>query len=236
MSSIITLNEKKALELMFPMNSKYNGNIHFASKTKNGFRNMGYTNINNVINRLNELKIHPNADYYLTANTTRTGKRCTENIFSYNNIVIDIDCHKRKISPYFLNEALEEFEYRLRRDLYDTDIIPEHNILIRTGRGIQLWWCISQIPSNLGWLYDNAQKYLIKAIKNLIKEYKYHLSLLEVDEASSIKKIGYYRMPATNNTKAKVEVKTEINHEDHYNINELMGYFANEEIEEKKKK
>lgn len=224
----IALNEQKVFELMFPANNKFHGNIHFATKTKNGFRNMGYSDINNVINRISDLKFHSNADYYLTANTTRTGERSSENIFSYNNIVIDIDCHKKDIPHFYLNEVIEEFIYRINRDLYDTEIIPTHNILVRTGRGIQLWWSINQIPSELGWLYNKAQKSLIKAIKDLLNEYS-ELDLLEVDESSSVKKIGFYRMPSTINSKTKALVESEIMRETRYDINDLISCFQDEE-------
>ncbi len=232
----IALKEKKVFELMFPANNEFHGNIHFATKNKNGFKNMGYVDINNVINKISKLKFHDNADYYFTANTTKTGKRDSENVFSYNNIVIDIDCHKKNISHFYLNETIEEFLYRINRDLYDTEIIPKHNILVKTGRGIQLWWCISQIPGELVWLYNNAQKYLIKAIKDLLNEYS-ELDLLEVDESTSIKKIGFYRMPSTINTKTKTIVETEILRESRYDINDLILYFPEDEfIEEEKEK
>lgn len=220
----INNNEIKAFEMMFPFNEHHHGNIHFATKNANGFKSMGYSDINSVLDKISSFKFHANADYYMTANTTRTGIRDTDNVFSYNNIVVDIDCHDNNIDAYTFNEALEEFEYRLQRDFYDTDIIPSHNILIRTGRGIQLWWCIDQIPSELGWLYNIAQKSLILAIKDLLKEYDI-LKCLEADEGTSMKKIGFYRMPLTVNSKTKTEVKTIINNDTRYDVNELTSYF-----------
>lgn len=231
MNPCLNAKEIQAIELMFPSNEQYHGNVHFAVNNANGFKSIGYIDVNNIVDRIIDMKLYPNADYYLTSNTTRTGERITDNIFSYNNIVVDIDCHN-DISLYELNDALEECLYRIQRDLYETGTIPPHNILVKTGRGMQLWWCIQQIPSELGWLYHHAQKSLILAIKDMLEEYS-ELEYLSVDEGASSNKIGFYRMPATINTKTGTQVQTIVNTDNRYDVNELTSYFYENKKEEK---
>lgn len=228
----LTMNEVKALEMMFPRNNKHHGNVHFATKNANGFLSMGYTDINNVFERLHELKFHANADYYITANTTKTGIRETENIFSFNNIVVDIDCHNEDYSSYELNEILDECIFRIQRDLYDTELVPAHNITVKTGRGIQLWWCIEQIPGELSWLFNHAQKSLILAIKDLLSEYS-TFDCLNIDEGASVNKIGFYRLVGTVNSTVQTEVLTYINNDTRYDVNELTSYFYENRKEER---
>lgn len=224
--------QKRILSMMFPKQEKYHGNVSFGVKTKTGFRSMGYIDINKLEERIKEIKFYDNTNYYLTANTTRTGTRETDNLFSYNNIVIDIDCHKKELSNREYELAVEELLYRIERDLYNTDIVPRHNISVKTGRGIQLWWSFEQTAMNLGWLFHNAIDTVISHIENLLNEYESDLSCFEIDKGASRKDVGFFRMPFTINTKTGTLVKAKIDYEERYDINDF--YNSLEVIEVKK--
>lgn len=221
--------QKRIISMMFPAHKEYHGNVCFGVKTAEGFKSMGFADINQIQEKLEKFKFHNNMDYYLTANTTRTGVRTTDNIFSYNNIVIDIDCHSNKLSRYELESLIDELLYRIERDLYNTGEVPQHNICIKTGRGVQLWWCMEQVSADLGWLFHGALDSLMKHIENVVNEYE-ELSYFSIDKGSSKKDVGFYRFPFTINTKTGTVVDGNIVYDKRYNINDFYNAIKLEEV------
>ena len=64
-----------------------------------------------------------------------------------HNIVIDIDCHKYGISKKDRDNEIEKCEVYLR-ELFDNSLeLPSPNTIVKTGRGLQLWWAIKPLSA-----------------------------------------------------------------------------------------
>lgn len=163
-------------------------------------------------------------DYYITANTINGVTRQESGLFGLQNIVIDIDCHVENESQ-FIPELVQSFLWRIRRDLWDTDTIPVANSIVRTGRGVQLWWALKPCygASSYGksrYHYDKIKNTMMDHIELLLSEYS-ELDGLEVDRGASSNPVGYFRLPCTYNTKAKKYSSLEILHAKRYDQREL---------------
>ena len=167
-----------------------------------------------------------NSDYYITANTVTGYKRRKEHLFGLQNIVIDIDCHNDDTLPHAITELVQGFIWRSKRDLWDTGVIPTPNSIVRTGRGVQLWWAI--VPCYGGSEYGISLYHYAK-IKNtfmghinaLLGEYGELFGSLRIDRGASTNPVGYFRLPGTYNTTAKCYSSVEVLHSERYDQREL---------------
>lgn len=164
-------------------------------------------------------------DYYITANTVSGVTRRESGLFGLQNIVIDIDCHDDSKIRY-VSELVQSFIWRAKRDLWDTNTIPMPNSIVRSGRGVQLWWAL--VPcyggSDYGtsrYHYDKIKNNFMDHIECLLSEYSDDLAGLEVDRGASSNPVGYFRLPCTYNTKAKKYGSLEILHTERYDQREL---------------
>lgn len=173
--------------------SKYNGYIRISMKTQTDFKTIK-TVKRSEYEQLEKLQTYNSCDYYISANTYKTTKRATKgDILGYNNVVIDIDSHSDYISLYERTEAINAFVFR-----YAQHGLPEPTIIHKTGRGLQLWYHVTQASSKLGFLYDETRQCLINACSQLIEEYPSELSILNADERACS---GMYRLFNSTNTK-----------------------------------
>lgn len=162
------------------------------------------------------------SDYYISANTFKNFNRAKANLFSLNNIVIDIDNHL----DIFTSETSEIFLARLK-EFINENIILCPNIVVFTGRGIQLWYCLEAISYRYIYTYQNVANELIKHIQELfLDEFPHEFEGLAVDKTASANAAGYYRLPFTTNTKTKTKVLMEILHIDFYKLNTLLNVIA----------
>ena len=211
--------------------------IHFGDTSFNGRVVIGHRKNGGGIytmsaRSLTELRpyvrmIHASArlDYYITANTVSGVSRRIDHLFGLQNIVIDVDCHDKKYARN-VSSLVEAFIWRLKRDLWGEGVIPTPNSIVRTGRGLQLWWAI--VPCYGGRDYDKSF-YHYNKIKNtfmdhidsLLDEYTEELEGLEIDRGASNNPVGYFRLPCTYNTTAKCYSSLEILHSERYDQREL---------------
>ena len=165
------------------------------------------------------------SDYYITANTVTGKNRRKENLFGLQNIVIDIDCHTDR-HPHAIAELVQGFIWRSKRDLWDGGVLPTPNSIVRTGRGVQLWWAI--VPcyggSDYGislYHYEKIKTNFMDHIETMLNEYGEMFGGLSIDRGASINPVGYFRLPGTYNTKAKCYSSVEILHSERYDQREL---------------
>ena len=77
-------------------------------------------------------------DIYICPNGMKSPyKRTMDGLINIQNLVIDIDSHQSTKTIAELNEHIKRFESRLIDKL-----IIKPNYINRTGRGLQLWFCI----------------------------------------------------------------------------------------------
>ena len=166
-------------------------------------------------------------DYYITANTVSGVNRRKEELFGLQNIVIDIDCHEEGRHHYSASELVQAFIWRSKRDLWSTGVIPTPNSIVRTGRGVQLWWALKPCygGSNYGvslHYHEEIKDNLMNHIESMLGEYSDELEGLSIDRGASSNLVGYFRMPYTYNTTAKCYSSLEILHDERYDQRELI--------------
>jgi DNA-binding CsgD family transcriptional regulator len=210
--------------------------IHFGDTSFNGRAVIGHRRNGGGIytmtaRSLTELRpyvkmIHASSrlDYYITANTVKGTKREKSELFGLQNIVIDIDCHSKEHQNN-VSSLVEAFIWRCKRDLFGEGVIPFPNSIVRTGRGVQLWWAI--VPcyggSDYGkslYHYNKIKSNFMDHIETLLDEYS-ELDGLDIDRAPSSNVVGYFRLPCTYNTTAQCHTTLEIVHTKRFDQREL---------------
>ncbi len=212
--------------------------IHFGDTSFNGRAFIGrrkngggiYTMSVRSLNELRPyvLMVHASTrmDYYITANTVSGVARRESDLFGLQNIVIDIDCHdKDRIRN--IPALVQAFLWRSKRDLWGTGAIPTPNSVVRTGRGIQLWWALKPCygGSDYGksrYYYDKIKNNIMDHIEVMLDEYSEELEGLSVDRGASSNPVGYFRLPCTYNTTARCYSALEILHTERHDQRDLI--------------
>ncbi len=154
-------------------------------------------------------------DIYICPNGMKSPyKRTMDGLINIQNLVIDIDSHQSTKTIVELNEHIKRFESRLIDKL-----IIKPNYINRTGRGLQLWFCIEPCYIALNKICMSVIDMLCNHIEDIMKELKE--TELSIDKASSLKLNGLFRLPYTYNTKAKRWAEGRMIHEELPNINGL---------------
>lgn len=210
------------LDIHYGDNS-FNGRV-FIGHRKNG--GGVYTMSARSLNELRPyvLMIHASQrlDYYITANTVSGINRNIDGLFGLQNIVVDIDCHEDGADTV---ELVQTLIWRCQRDLWSTEDLPRPNSVVRTGRGVQLWWAIKPCHASCRYYYDQIKTGIMDRIEVMISEYS-ELDGLQVDRAASSNPVGYYRLPLTYNTAAGRYGTLQVLHSERYDTHELAGYIS----------
>ena len=160
-------------------------------------------------------------DYYITANSVSGTSRTKDGLFGLQNIVVDVDCHEEGMDA---REAVEAFLWRARRDLWSDGTLPMPNSIVRTGRGVQLWWAIVPCHVSCQFHYDQIKVGILDNLEAMLDEYP-DLELT-LDRSASMNPVGYFRLPGTYNTAAKRYGSFEILRTERYNTHELAEYIS----------
>lgn len=160
-------------------------------------------------------------DYYITANSVSGTSRNIDGLFGLQNIVIDVDCHDEAIVN--TAELVQAFLWRCSRDLWDAEGLPSPNSIVRTGRGVQLWWAIKPCHVSCRPYYDQIKTGLMDHIDAMLAEYP-ELEGLEMDRGASNNPVGYFRLPCTYNTRANRYGTLQILHSERYDTHDLAKY------------
>ena len=160
-------------------------------------------------------------DYYITANTVSGTNRTMDGLFGLQNIVIDIDCHTAGRNTSALVQA---FLWRAERDLWSDKDFPRPNSVVKSGRGVQLWWALKPCHASCLFYYNQIKTGLMHRIEDLLSEYSEELEGLAVDRAASSNAVGYYRLPCTFNTASKSYGTLQVLHKGRYDTQELAEY------------
>ncbi len=216
--------------ILFPTETEYVGWVQFATLTKDKkLLSLGYTDFEHIEEKAETLKIKKTQDYYIMANTVkRYTTRTSDNLFSLNNIVLDYDIHSN-ISRYEREQLIDEFVWRLNRDLFTTGELITPNVVHYTGRGVQLWFHIESTSAKLLFLYHKAIDYIAIIIREWLKEYPTLQRHIEPDISSSKNAVGLFRMFNTYNTKAKTMTVADVLHDKKINLNELVKQLEDSE-------
>ncbi|MDD6484041.1 MAG: helix-turn-helix domain containing protein [Clostridiales bacterium] len=207
-------------------------------KIKAGFNDLKtvfWCRASELADRLTDIKIYPCNDYYITPNSFKKLEHRTNELFSYNNLVIDVDCHNKDISSETIAALADDFEYFIA-NYCDEYNIAMPNLCVKTGRGLQLWWSINPI-------YEKGRRKVIRllvnwlqsGLKRIIEENK-KFEVFTVDRAANNNVGGYKRLPMSWNTKAKRIVTYSVLNLNKYDFDDLCSYVFSERTETDNKK
>lgn len=197
--------------------------VHLAVLTKDKvMKNLGYCDNEHLQERIGQLKILRNCNYYITANSTkRFTSRSGNNLFSLNNIVLDFDIHKR-MNRWERTHLIEEFVWRSKRDLFYIQApynIPVPNVIHYTGRGVQFWWHIDEASAQLLFLYQAVIDRLASVMGEFLEEYPTLKKYIEIDTVASKNAIGLFRLFDTYNTHTNQKTTVEVLHTGSIDLN-----------------
>ena len=215
--------------ILFPPETEYVGWVQFATLNKCELHSLGYADFEHIEEKAENLKIKKSQNYYVMANTVkRYTTRTSDNLFSLNNIVLDYDIHSN-ISRYEREQLIDEFVWRLNRDLFTTGELITPNVVHYTGRGVQFWFHIESTSAKLLFLYHKAIDYIAVIIREWLKEYPTLQRHIEPDISSSKNAVGLFRMFNTYNTKAKSMTVAYVLHDKAINLNDLVKQLEDSE-------
>ena len=160
----------------------------------------GYWMTNNLDTLVPEYKFKKQ-NYYISRNAMRTNRVGEDNILSYDNIVIDIDCHEKGICAADRTILLKRCVGLILLE-FDSTEYPPPNSIVYTGRGIQLWWALESMSFKLKKQYDNTCKHLLEKVAEVLRTSDEY-SVLELDRGASCSAAGLVRLPGSYNTKAR---------------------------------
>lgn len=167
-------------------------------------RQIGYVNTSDIGKSLEKMAdFHQYQEYFLTANSFSTPKeRKKKNLYTIQNIVLDIDIHSAKRDRGIFIQRLDAVLYLAFKD--ETFPLPVPNTVVYTGRGIQLWWAVCPFSAKeLLYVYHDLVRYFASEITKRINEDKELKKHVIVDAAASKKESGLFRMPGTWNAKSR---------------------------------
>ena len=180
-------------------------------------RQIGYVNTSAVGKSLEKMAdFHQYQEYFLTANSFSTPKeRKKKNLYTIQNIVLDIDIHSAKRDREVFVQRLDAVLYLAFKD--KTFPLPVPNTVVYTGRGIQLWWAVCPFSAKeLLYVYHDLVRYFASEITKRINEDKELKKYVIVDAAASKKESGLFRMPGTWNAKSRTFGSFRILHENKF--------------------
>lgn len=192
---------------------------------------MAVRKVTDLTDYLLQMHVSEKIDYYLTCNTIYGTQRIASKLFGLCNIVMDIDGHNI-LDPEVREETVATFVERCRNELWASGAMPSPNTIVYTGRGVQLWWALvpcyggtkerksEKLLANTKRHYDRVKGILSEYVKDLLERHG-ALRGLEFDDTTTNNAVGYYRLPLTFNTAAKVYGTCERLHSQRYDLREL---------------
>lgn len=204
--------------------TSFNGRITITVRNRNGYmETVSCRSLKELQPYINLMHISPRCDYYLTGNSVSGVSRLKQDLFGLHNIVIDVDCHDKKLRDHEIEELIQRFIWRANRDCWGIGELPYPNSIVRTGQGIHLWWAIVPCHVSCVWYYDHVKVGFMERLRDLIDEFP-ELNGLTVDSTASSNNVGLYRMPYTYHTGRKCRTKTKIIHNSPFKLQELTQY------------
>lgn len=192
--------------------SNFHGRIMVGSRKKNAqsVYQVACYPVGDMSQHLKKMKL-VNQDYYITANSFSGISRNISSLFALHNIVIDIDCHG-EVTEIERSYAIHDLIQNYYKYTSQTGILCA-NTIVRTGRGVQLWWAINPVSSKWAESYRTVLAYLCSQVNEMIdqkQELKKYFGT--IDSAPSSNLAGYFRLPGAYNTKSHTHGSFEILH------------------------
>ena len=205
---------ERFFEVHFGKESKFEGRVGVFLRTRRGkMRTVAWFPTDERLpSRLRGLKAYDGKDYYVTPNAFNRNERSTERLFQLRNVVVDLDDHGA-VGPdgeADRNRACDAMETLLTDGICAEYGIPTPNSVVRTGRGLQLWYRIEDASYKLAGAYEETASRLRKAFAEIVSDVPSISGILSVDDGASGVAVGLARLPGSKNPKTgtTVEVST----------------------------
>lgn len=116
---------------------------------------------------------------YISPNEFYFPKRSAETVRRLNALYADLDLADR-YKKYSISEEELNIAIEILRDEYFNVVIPEPTMIIKSGRGLHLYWKIEDLPKQGLPLWTLVQNKISEILESLTEEFKF----LKVDKAS----------------------------------------------------
>lgn len=160
-------------------------------------------------------------DTYTTVNTFKGNRRKATDVFNFESIYIDIDCHTSEDSSVV--EAAKTRILTILQESYENRTLAAPTMITDTGRGFGLQYCLNKSIANT-WRAEKMITFFKKVRKAIFEKYKEILdseTMVEVDGAV-LDDARVCRLPGTYNTKAGRFCRLISVSEKYYELSELV--------------
>lgn len=184
--------------------------------------NVGSYRSNEIVDVLMEMRRNADTNYYITSNMAKNGSIKATNIYSYSDIVMDLDCHES------YHGDIEELMFNLKNMLLlnlPCELYP--NIAVFTGRGLQLHWTHETCSFKMGGVVRETSQSIAKSIQNILDRNSDY-SMVKLDSCIQTNPLHLVRLPFSYNTSAGRYGNAELLHANKANINVLRKSFYRE--------
>lgn len=209
---------EEAIEHINAVHKNESGFIVLAQKTSGRWEERFYKK-EILISLIKNNIINLDLDTYISTNSFSNPKRGRGegNIFTMNGFFVDIDNHL-ETNKYLKREDEDSLIYFLKED-YFYGKLPEPTLTINSGRGLQLFWTIENLPKKALFTWKVFQGKFLKELDDFsIKNYETDKN---VKDASRV-----LRLAGTLNSKSKTVAHVLSNNSITYRVDELgEGYF-----------
>ena len=219
------------LRIHYQTDGEHQGCVHLHGVRSDGiFQRLIYATPEEMEQKLAELDpYNRRRPYYLTANTYKAGVRQLEHLFSFHNIVIDIDGHE--VPEQELPHKIEALRFFILEDLVPDPEFYTPNTITKTGRGLQLWWALDQMAAAT----ERARRVNGGHVQTAIS-YTLGEPYTEIDRGASGNLAGLFRLPGSYNQKCHRFGSFEIISEETLNAYETAREIRKERAGERQKK
>lgn len=197
------------------------GYIALCSASDEGVFNQRHYLLDELLCELDCMQVDGGKNYYFSVNSFYRPQRTLENVRQLRALYADVDFHhlppggaKRRVDDTlkFLEWAYAEHE------------LPAPSIVVKTGRGIQLYWLIEDLPKQGVPLWKLVQDALTGRLREVTEPLDLH-----VDNVSDVSRI--LRLGGTRNTKARKMATLQVRSHNKYRLDKLIeAYFPELEI------
>lgn len=192
------------------------GYIAFCKIGVDGAFNQRHYLYDDLIRELELIDIDEDENYYFSVNSFYKPERRVENVRQIRALYADIDCHH--LTPRQAARAIKNTLQHLNKP----DVkkrIPTPSLMVKTGRGLQLYWLIEDLPKNAVPFWQLVQD----ALSARLAESTTNLDVT-VDNVSDIARV--LRLSGTQNTKTNTMATLIIQNTKLYRLDGLIAdYF-----------
>lgn len=223
-NSVSTNRNRQALQQLNLVHNNDDGFITVAIKDADGkWKQYNYKKEDLESNIFKLLGL--NMDTYMSINSFYVPKRSSECIRHINACYLDIDNHaKNKVNIDSVLYFFEEHFFNIE--------VPKPSLIIKTGRGLALYWLLENLPKQGLPLWTLVQEELYKKVKGI----ETYIKDIEVDPATlDVSRV--FRIAGSKNTKSNTIAKIHSYSNQKYRLDKIIdGYLPELKIIREKKK